>query len=183
MGREIIIKGVAIKGNDKIEFYDGYTCGRDAATGYIQSLYNNTWKDHGGYTEEQIDKFNDFERAEYFSIPYILTENHDRKLLDDIMEQLQEYADADQKEIDHAHQELEDLKAAKARCKSFKSYQQFTAAIEEVESWLEYEDYSRAKSILDDIEQVLVKFDNLRTQNNSIFKYFDRFELWLESSE
>jgi len=183
MGREIIIKGVAIKGKDKIEFFDDYTCGRDEATNFVQQYYNNNWTAPEGYTEEQIDKFNDFERADYFSIHFNLTDDKEYDALYKFMEQVCEYADKDEKEIEKAYAELDSLKEAKKRCNSYRSYQKFNEAIEETEQWLEDEDYSRAKNILEGYQQVKYKFDNLRTQNNAIFKYFDRFELWLEASE
>jgi len=183
MGREITIKGVAIKGKDKIEFFDGYTCGRDYATEYILSLYNHTWKAHGEYTEEQIDKFNDFERAEYFSIPFELKQEHDMNLVKDIMERLCEYSDKDMEEIDKAYEELDSLKEAKKNCKSFDDYQKFNEAIDNVKNWLDNEDYSRAKSILEDIQDVLYKVESLKTENKAIYDYFDSFELWLEAGE
>lgn len=183
MGREIIIKGVAIKGKDKIEFFDNYTCGRDGATSFVQQYYNNNWTAPKGYTEEQIDSFNEFERADYFSIHFNLTDDKDYNALHQFMEQVCEYADKDEKEIEKAYEELESLKEAKKNCKSYSSYQKFNEAIENVEQWIEDEDYSRAKNILEGCQQVKYKFDNLRTQTNAIFKYFDRFELWLEASE
>lgn len=183
MGREITIKGVAIKGKDKIEFFDNYTCGRDAATNFVQQYYNNNWTEPKGYTEEQIDNFNEFERADYFSIHFNLTDDKDYDALHKLMEQVCEYADKDEREIEKAYEELESLKEAKRNCKSYSSYQKFNEAIENVEQWIEDENYSRAKNILEGYQQVNYIFDSLRTKNNAIFKYFDRFELWLEASE
>ena len=183
MGREIVIKGIAIKGKDKIELYGGYTCGRDSATEYIQGLYNNTWKAHGGYTEEQIDSFNDFERADYFSIHYELKQDHDMTLVKDIMDRLREYSDEDEKEIKKAYEELESLKEAKKNCKSFDDYQKFNNAIDDVQAWLDNEDYSRAGSILKGIQDVLYEVALLKNSHKAIYDYFDSFELWLEASE
>lgn len=93
-----------------------YVCGRDDATNYLSCLGGNEG----------------------------LIPIRGKGELHKILDELETYAKADEKEIDKAKQCLRDLKSARRNARNYKDFSSFTDAIEDVERWIEDNDWSRA---------------------------------------
>ncbi len=143
MGREII---VSLKSGNKTE-YEDFVCGRDDATNYIAQLVYNKVNEFKG----DIDSLSDEEITKLYSLIYKLDLKNENSINKQIIEPLQEYKDKDYKEINKAKNELSALDEARRHCNVYDEYMKFTDAMEQVQEWLDEEDYSRAGSLLDAI--------------------------------
>lgn len=130
MGREIIIQA---RYNDNV-IYEDYVCGRDDATSYIANLVCNYCKEHNLDTNE---------------ITYDCSSDTQTNNLEGVKKQLQGYLDKDTLEINKARSCLEDLKCARRNTTTVKNFDEFTERCEEVEQWIEDNDWSRAGSLIE----------------------------------
>lgn len=146
MGREIIIQA---KINGEVK-YENYVCGRDSATEYIANLVNDYCNSHNLDTCE---------------ISYVVSHNNtyqciesyyeDTKQLTIIKRHLEEYAQQDEKEIANAKEYLNDLKVARRNTTTAEEFDKFTSRIEDATQWVEDNDYSRARNLINIIELAL----------------------------
>ena len=166
MGREII---VSLKRDSKL-VYEDFVCGRDNATTYIaQLVYDkvNEFKgDRNTLSDEEITKL--------YSLIYKLDLKNSDLISNQIIEPLQEYKDKDYKEINKAKNELSALDEARRHCNVYDEYIKFTNAMEQVQEWLDEEDYSRAGSLLD----AIYKCREIVEQRG-----YSGYELWITLSE
>lgn len=147
MGREIIFE---VRENNKPiwpnpDSIDAtlFVCGRDDATNYIaQLIYNQI--------DEKLDANENLTRDDLQDSDYtiLLTSNDYNKYLK-IKNNLQEYYDKDMKEIQKAKDTLEDLREARRHTATIKDFEDFSDVMDETESWIEDNDYSRAGSMID----------------------------------
>lgn len=130
MGREIIIEGYCH--NKKIDFSpeDLYVCGRDDATTFIANyVINNQKNDDDCYVDLYLHKDEDYKKYKY------------------ICNELEDYKKKDYKEIDKAHQTLNQLLLAQSHA-NYEDFFKFQHSIEETQNWIETESYSRAEDLL-----------------------------------
>lgn len=130
MGREIIIEGYCY--DKKIDFSpeDLYVCGRDDATQFIANyVINNQKNDDDCYVDLYLHKDEDYKEYQY------------------ICQELECYKNRDYREIDKAHQTLQQLLSAQ-RHANYEEFFKFQESIEETQNWIETESYSRADELL-----------------------------------
>ena len=168
MGREII---VSLKRENRLE-YEDFVCGRDDATNYIAQLVYNKVNEFKGDT----DTLSDEEITKLYSLIYKLDLENENLISKQIIEPLQEYKDKDYKEINKAKNELSALDEARRHCGIYDEYMKFTNAMEQVQEWLDEEDYSRAGSILDAIYKCR---EIVEQRGHSGYIY----EIWITLSE
>jgi len=149
MGREIIFE---VRKNDKVFWPDDseetlYVCGRDDATTYIaQLICNQVNKKLDANKNLTIDDLQDDDYVLF------LTCNDYPKYIE-IKRDLKAYYDKDMREIQKAKDALEDLREARRHTATIKDFQDFSNAMDETESWIEDNDYSRAGSLIDCLDK------------------------------
>ena len=149
MGREIIFE---VRKNDKVFWPDDseetlFVCGRDVATSYIaQLIYNQI--------DEKLDANKNLTTDDLQDDDYVLflTCNDYPKYLG-IKRDLKEYYDRDMKEIQKAKDALEDLREARRHTATIKDFEDFSNAIDDAESWIENNDYSRAGDLIECLDK------------------------------
>lgn len=149
MGREIIFE---VRKNDKVFWPDDseetlFVCGRDIATSYIaQLIYNQI--------DEKLDANKNLTTDDLQDDDYVLflTCNDYPKYLG-IKRDLQEYYDRDMKEIQKAKDTLEDLREARRHTATLKDFEDFSNSMDETESWIENNDYSRAGDLIEYLDK------------------------------
>lgn len=166
MGREII---VSLR-KDKKVVYEDYVCGRDGATNYIAQLVYNKVNEFKG----DIDTLSDEETDKLYSLIYKLNLENENLISSQIIEPLQEYKDEDYKEINKAKNELSALDEARRHCGVYDEFVKFTNAMEQVQEWLDSEDYSRAGSLL----EIIDKCRKIVEQRG-----YSDYEIWITLSE
>lgn len=167
MGREII---VSLRKNKKIEYSDS-VCGRDDATTYIAQLVYGKVNEFKG----NVDELSADEIDELYSLVFKLSDRSNQ-LINKICNELKYYKDLDYKEINKAKNELEALDDARRHCSVYDEFVKFTNAMEQVQEWLDNEDYSRAGMLLD----MITKCDSLAPHN---LGDINQYELWITVSE
>lgn len=128
MGREIIFE---VHDNKQCVWPDPnniedalYVCGRDDATSYVASLCQNN--------EETL---------------YLSCNDYQTYLK--IKENLQEYYDKDMFEIQKANITMEDLREARRNCNVYDEFVKFSQAMDDTQDWIDNNNWSRAKNMLD----------------------------------
>lgn len=167
MGREII---VSLR-KDKKVVYEDFVCGRDGATNYIANLINDKVNSFKG----NIDELSDDKIDELYSLVFQVKDRNNQ-LINEIYKELEYYKDQDYKEINKAKNELSALDEARRHCGTYEEFMKFTSEMEQVQEWLDEEDYSRAGSLLD----IINKCDKLANSKNSDV---NQYELWITLSE
>lgn len=147
MGRELIVQ-VRDKETKKVQ-YEDYICGRDDATNYMAQLVYNR---RDTLPEIDEDNLEGTDLSDRYSLIFNVDNENEMKELAGICSNLKEYADRDNAEIQKAKDSLEDLRAARRNCALYEEFVKFSNAIDSVYEWLETEDYSRAGSLLDYLE-------------------------------
>jgi len=166
MGREII---VSLKRDNRVA-YEDFVCGRDNATNYIAQLVYNKVNEFKG----DKDTLSDEEITKLYSLIYKLDLKNSDLISSQIINPLQEYKDEDYKEINKAKNELSALDEARRHCYVYDEYMKFTNAMEQVQEWLDEEDYSRAGSLL----EILDKCREIVVQRG-----YSDYEIWITLSE
>ena len=147
MGRELIVQ-VRDRQTKKVQ-YEDYICGRDDATNYIAQLVYNR---RATLPEINEDSLGGTALSDRYSLIFNINNGAEMKELANICSNLKEYADRDNAEIQKAKDTLEDLRAARRNCGIYEEFEKFSDAIDTTQQWLENEDYSRAGSLLDYLE-------------------------------
>ena len=147
MGRELIVQ-VRDKQTKSVK-YEDYVCGRDDATNYIAQLVYNR---RDTLPEIDEDTLEGTELSDRYSLIFNLDNENEMKELANIRCNLKDYADQDNAEIQKVKDKLEDLRAARRNCNIYEEFEKFSDAIERTQEWLEIEDYSRAGSLLEYLE-------------------------------
>ena len=147
MGRELIVQ-VRDRQTKAVQ-YEDYVCGRDDATNYIAQLVYNR---RDTLPEIDEDTLEGTELSDRYSLIFNVDNEDDSKELANIRCNLKEYADRDNAEIQKAKDALEDLKVARRNCNIYEEFEKFSDAIDRTQEWLETEDYSRAGSLLEYLE-------------------------------
>ena len=128
MGREIYCSIIDKENNELWNSADengDFVCGRDDATTYLASL------------------------ADPESCLIDIT---DEKTFKSIKTQLEKYRDKDDRELNRADRELEDLSIARRNARNYEEFCSFAKGFEAVERWIEENQYSRAYHILNMID-------------------------------
>lgn len=162
MGREIIIQA---RHNDKV-IYEDFVCGRDDATSYIATLVSD-------YCEKN--------KLDTCEISYNANSSKDLDELHKVREILEDYAKKDKREIDKARTCLEDLSWARRNASTLNDFDEFSERYEQVEQWLEKNDYSRADSLigmLDKASEELGSEINLVKASMQIHNSFGRDDFY-----
>ena len=160
MGREIIVEARVVDNKTKSPrtIWEDYVCGRDDATGYIAMVINN--KVQNGSEPEPDDNASEEEWSEYYSVSFDFYSASDMIALNDVIDNLQGYADTDNNEIQKAKDELDDLRAARRNATNIEDFCSFGEEIERVRNWIETEDYSRAEMLVSMIKVALKKLED-----------------------
>lgn len=136
MGREIIFE---VHANKECIWPDPnnidealYVCGRDDATEYMARICCDADEDDG--------------------ILYLSCNDYKKYLK--IKEELQEYLDKDNKEIQKAKDTLEDLREARRHTTTLNDFQDFSEAMDNTQHWLDEEGgWSRAGSMIEYLDK------------------------------
>lgn len=164
MGREIIVQIRDRSRNFQVMDED-YVCGRDDATNYIAQLIYNRRET---LPEVDEDNLEGRELSDRYSLIFDISNKEQFHELSDICNRLKEYADEDYAEINKAKETLADLKIARRNCSIYEEFEKFSEAIETTQEWLDNEDYSRAGSLLDMINDCKRMIENQNTPESSL---------------
>lgn len=144
MGREIIVQIRDRSRNFKVMDED-YVCGRDDATSYIAQLVYNMRDDLPDIDEDSLEGR---ELSDRYSLIFDISDKEQYRELSNICNRLKEYSDKDYVEINRVKDLLEDLRIARRNCSVYEEFAKFSDAMDEAQNWLDNEDYSRAGSLL-----------------------------------
>lgn len=157
MGRETFVE-VRNKSNKEDILFEEFTCGRDEATNFLAYYLEANGKDG---RELIVTKKDIVERTE-----------NDNKL-QYVLDELKGYVSEWQKEIDRKQERIYDLREARRHVPTVKAFLDFSDEIEAEQAELDDMNFSRAKSIYDD----LIKAKDLLMSNS------DDYELSLVVSD
>ena len=164
MGREIIVQIRDRSRNFQVMDED-YVCGRDDATSYIAQLVYNKRDDLPDIDEDNLEGR---ELSDRYSLIFDISNKEQFHELSDICNRLKEYADKDYAEINRVKNLLEDLRLARRNCSVYEEFAKFSDAMDEAQTWLDNEDYSRAGSLLDMINDCRRMIENQNTPESSL---------------
>ena len=164
MGREIIVQIRDRSRNFQVMDED-YVCGRDDATTYIANLVYAKRETLPNVNEDDLEGI---ELNNRYSLIFDINDKEQFHELSNICNNLKEYADKDNAEINKAKETLADLKIARRNCSIYEEFEKFSDAIDTTEEWLENEDYSRAGSLLDMINDCRRMIENQNTPESTL---------------
>ena len=164
MGREIIVQIRDRSRNFQVMDED-YVSGRDDATTYIANLVYNRRDTLPDIDEDKLDGI---ELSDRYSLIFDISDKEQFRELSNICNRLKEYADEDYAEINKAKETLADLKIARRNCSIYEEFEKFSEAIETTQQWLEDEDYSRAGSLLEMINDCRTMIENQNTPESTL---------------
>ena len=153
MGREMIFE---VRDNNKPIWPDPndidaslVVCGRDDATTFLASYVLNSLPDNADDDTEEVVLL----RVDDTDLTYL-------------KERLQEFLDKDNREIQKAKDALEDMREARKHA-NYEDFFKFSESMESTQEWLDAEDWSRAGSMLDYLNQCIEKaLDYINADNN-----------------
>lgn len=156
MGRDI---GVLIRDRktkkilvDSMNDCDEYVCGRDDATNYVSMIC-----DTPSEPKEEEAHYMD----ESYAVPDYCDISSDAEF-SKIKEELKRFLAKDEREIQKAKDELEDLREARRHAPNYDAFCSFGEGIEYAYNWLEEENCSRAGHLINILDMMKEKFDQAK---------------------